>query len=243
MRKDENGYIVVETIGAFTLFVFFVASILALINIVALQARVHNAITQAAQTVSMYSYVLELTGVSGFKQDVAGRADEAGAQAQNFADNVDAVVDGIRNLSPDQVQGGFQGASDQAEQWLDDPKEFLSLASNFGIEQLANAGFGTLIRPLIGHYLKNGAMSGDDYLRQMHVIDGLDGLSFYQFDLSNANDSTIINAAGDLVISVEYSVEYGAGLPLPFEPKLTIRQLVRTRPWGHGSGEGYTEVG
>ena len=64
MRKDENGYIVVETIGAFTLFVFFVASILALINIVALQARVHNAITQAAQTVSMYSYVLELTGVS-----------------------------------------------------------------------------------------------------------------------------------------------------------------------------------
>jgi len=57
MKKDQHGYIVVETIGAFMLFVFFVASILMLINIVAVQARVHNAITQAAETVSMYSYI------------------------------------------------------------------------------------------------------------------------------------------------------------------------------------------
>ena len=151
MKKDQHGYIVVETIGAFMLFVFFVASILMLINIVAVQARVHNAITQAAETVSMYSYILDLTGVSDFKQGVAGRADKAGDQAQNFVNNIDAVVSGIRSLSPGQIQGGIEGASDQAQQWLDDPKEFLSLASNFGIEQLANAGFGTLIRPLIGH--------------------------------------------------------------------------------------------
>ena len=241
MKKDQHGYIVVETIGAFMLFVFFVASILMLINIVAVQARVHNAITQAAETVSMYSYILDLTGVSEFKQGVAGRADKAGDQAQNFVDNIDAVVDGIRNLSPDQIQGGIDGASDQAQQWMDDPKEFMSLASNFGIEQLANAGFGSLIRPLIGHYLNNGSVSGDEYLRRMQVIDGLDGLSFYQFDLSSSNDSTLINASGDLIISVEYSVRYGVGLPLPFEPKLTIRQLVRTRPWGHGTGDGYTE--
>lgn len=194
MKKDQHGYIVVETIGAFMLFVFYVASILMLINIVAVQARVHNAITQAAETVSMYSYILDLTGVSDFKQGVAGRADKAGDQAQNFANNIDAVVSGIRSLSPGQIQGGIEGASDQAQQWLDDPKEFLSLASNFGIEQL-----------------------------------------------TNANDSTLINASGDLIISVEYSVRYGVGLPLPFEPKLTIRQLVRTRPWGHGSGDGYME--
>ena len=205
MKKDQHGYIVVETIGAFMLFVFFVASILMLINIVAVQARVHNAITQAAETVSMYSYILDLTGVSDFKQGVAGRADKAGDQAQNFANNIDAVVSGIRSLSPSQIQGGIEGASDQAQQWLDDPKEFLSLASNFGIEQLTNAGFGALIRPLIGHYLKNGSVSRDEYLRRMQVIDGLDGLSFYQFDLSNANDSTLINASGDLIISVEYA--------------------------------------
>ena len=243
MKNDQKGYIVVETIGAFLLFVFFVSSILMLINITAIQARVHNAITQAAETVSMYSYVLELAGVSDLKQGISGRADKAGAQAQNFVDNIDAVVDGIKNLSPSEVQSGVNGASDQAQQWLDDPKEFLSLASNFGIEQLTNAGFGSLIRPLIGHYLNNGTESGDAYLRRMNVIDGLDGLSFYRFDLSNANDSSFMNADGDLTISVEYSVEYGLGLPLPFESKLTIRQLVRTRPWGSGSGEGYTEGG
>lgn len=243
MRKDKSGYIVVETIGAFTLFIFFVISILALINIVTLQARVHHAMTQAAETVSMYSYVLEMAGVTDFKQGVSGRADKAGQQAQNFVDNIEAVVDGIRSLSPSQVSGGFQGAYDQAEQWLSDPKEFLSLASNFGIEQLANAGFGVLIRPLIGHYLKNGSTDGDTYLKQMGVIDGLSGLSFYRFDLRNGSSSNLLNADGDLIISVEYSVRYGVGLPLPFAPKLTIRQMVRARPWRSGSGEGYGENG
>ena len=41
MRRDERGYIVVETIGSFLLFVLAVTSILSLINIVAVQARVH----------------------------------------------------------------------------------------------------------------------------------------------------------------------------------------------------------
>lgn len=243
MKNDQNGYIVVETIGAFLLFVFFVASILALINLVSLQARVHNAITQAAQTVSMYSYVLDITGVSDVKQNMAGRADKAGSQAQNFVDNIDAVIDGIHSLSPNQVKDGVTGAKDQAEQWLDDPKEFLSLASNFGLEQLTNAGFGVLIRPLVGHYLKNGTLSGDQYLRQMEVIDGLDGLSFYKFDLKSSNDSSLRNASGDIVISVEYSVQYGLGLPLPFDHSLKVRQAVRTRSWGSGSGTGYTKGG
>ena len=50
MKRDENGYIVVETIGCFVLFVFLMTSILSLINIVTLQARVHYALTFDWQT-------------------------------------------------------------------------------------------------------------------------------------------------------------------------------------------------
>ena len=39
MGKDQRGYIVVETIGAFLLFVFLNISILSLINIVVVQSR------------------------------------------------------------------------------------------------------------------------------------------------------------------------------------------------------------
>ena len=62
MKKDDNGYIVVETIFSFTLFVFLIISILSIINIVTVQARVHYAITQAAETISMYSYTLDAMG-------------------------------------------------------------------------------------------------------------------------------------------------------------------------------------
>lgn len=64
MRGDENGYIVVETITCFILFVFLNISILSLINIVTVQARVYYALTQAAEAVSMYTYVLDVTGVA-----------------------------------------------------------------------------------------------------------------------------------------------------------------------------------
>lgn len=62
MRRDEKGYIVVETIGCFILFLFLNASILSLINIVTIQARVHYAMTQAAEAVSMYTYTLDTLG-------------------------------------------------------------------------------------------------------------------------------------------------------------------------------------
>ncbi|MDR2599902.1 MAG: hypothetical protein LBC73_06445 [Oscillospiraceae bacterium] len=64
MRKDENGYIVVETVGTFIPFVLLVISILSLVNIVSLQAHIHFALTQTAKTMSMYSYVLHVTGVA-----------------------------------------------------------------------------------------------------------------------------------------------------------------------------------
>ena len=75
MGKDERGYIVVETIGSFLLFVLLVLSILSLINIVAVQARIHYALTQTAQTISMYSYTLDVIGVADAVANNAAQAE------------------------------------------------------------------------------------------------------------------------------------------------------------------------
>jgi len=56
MGKNEKGYITVETLGTFLPFVFLVVSILSLVNIVTVQTRVHYALTQTANTLSVYAH-------------------------------------------------------------------------------------------------------------------------------------------------------------------------------------------
>ena len=233
MRRDERGYIVVETIGSFLLFVLAVTSILSLINIVAVQARVHYAITQAAQTVSMYCYVLDVTGAADHLVASAGQAQTVRVESDAFKENLNGLLDGLESLDPDQVGAKGQAALDQ-------------VLLNYGLQEGENALFEQLIRPLVGRYLANGDMSGDECLKAFHVSEGLEGLDFYDFSLtslepSGANDSTLLTADGDVKIAVQYDVDYtfGALLMPAGTPKLHVSQVVLTKAWLGGKGEGY----
>lgn len=250
MRRDERGYIVVETIGSFLLFVLAVTSILSLINIVAVQARVHYAITQAAQTVSMYCYVLDVTGAADHLVASAGQAQTVQVESDAFKENLNGLLDGLESLDPDQVGAKGQAALDQVQGWADDasadPKASLQLLLNYGLQEGENALFEQLIRPLVGRYLANGDMSGDEFLKAFHVSEGLEGLDFYDFSLtslepSGANDSTLLTADGDVKIAVQYDVDYtfGALLMPAGTPKLHVSQVVLTKAWLGGKGEGY----
>ena len=251
MARDERGYIVVETIGSFLLFVLAITSILSLINIVAIQARIHYAITQTAQTVSMYCYVLDVTGMSDAIVASAGKAEEVQTEADTFKDNLNGLLNGLEGLDPDQVGAHGEAALNQVEGWADqvaaDPKQSLQLLLNYGLQEGSSAVFEQMVRPLVGRYLANGGMSGDEYLKTFYVSDGLDGLDFYDFSLfslgsSGANDSQLLTADGDVKIVVEYDVDYtfGALLMPTGTPKLHVTQEVLTKAWLGGKGEGYT---
>ena len=250
MRKDENGYIVVETIGAFVPFVLLVISILSLVNIVAVQARVHYALTQAANTLSMYCYTLEVTGIANDLTTLNNKANKVTKEADEMKADIFGVLDGINSLSFGNVRVHGEAVVNRANGWGEDiianPKETLQTLLNFGLDELRNAATAQLlVRPLVGRYLSNGDMTGDEYLRRGHVVDGLDGLVFYDFDLFSLNswgenDSILIDRNGDIKIVVRYEIEYRFGsLPLPFEPKLKVTQTVKTKAWLNGSGEGY----
>lgn len=107
MRQDQRGYIVVETIGSFLLFTLLIVSILTMINIVTVQARVHAALTQACETVSMYSYVLDLTGAASHIQNNSAKAGKVQGQVDQFRSNVNGLLDGVENLGcrPDRRKG------------------------------------------------------------------------------------------------------------------------------------------
>jgi len=223
MLKNENGYIVVETIGTFIPFTLLVISILSLVNIVTLQARVHNALTQTAATLSMYSYILKTTGV----------ADElmaSDANAGAVRESVSPVISGIEALSKGNGLGGDAGnrTLSVAESAVSDPKNIIRGFAGYGVSELRNMVSGQFVQPLFGRYMANGEMSGDEYLRSVRVAN----LEFV--------DCIIIDRNGNVKLTVEYEIEYTFGaLRLPFTPTLKVTQTAVTKAWLGGSGEGY----
>jgi len=221
--KEENGYIVVETVGTFIPFTLLVISILSLVNIVTLQTRVHNALTQAANTVSMYCYVLHAAGISGNLISLDSKTNAS-------KESIDSVFAGIETLSKG---NGFDQASvnrmfNTAESAISDPKAAIQGILNYGAGEVRNQASAHLVKPLVGRYLANGDMSGDDYLSSVRVRN---------FDLSQC---VIIDRNGNVKITAEYEIEYTFGaLRLPFGPNLRVTQTAITKAWLGGSGEGY----
>ena len=223
MRRDDNGYVVVETVGTFIPFVLLVISILSLVNIVTLQARVHNALTQVANSLSMYSYVLKATGVAGSLVSLNDKAGTAG-------DTIDAVLTGINSLSKGNGLDGDVGdrVLSGAESAVGDPKTMIQSLANYGIDELRNVASAQLVNPLIGRYLANGDISSEEYLRTVRVVN---------LELS---DCVIIDRNGNIKLTAEYEIEYTFGaLKIPFGPTLKVTQTVVTKAWLDGSGEGY----
>jgi len=145
ISRDKNGYVVVETVGTFIPFILLVISILSLVNIVTLQARVHYALTQAANTLSMYSYALYATGMSDSLSTLDSKAKASG-------DNINSVITGIESLSKG-------NGTDEAIQNI----------LSYGAGELRNQATIQLVSPLVSRYLANGIMSGDEYLRSVRV--------------------------------------------------------------------------
>ena len=143
--RDDKGYIVVETVGTFIPFVLIVISILSLVNIITLQSRIHHALTQTALTLSMYCYVLEVTGMS---DSLATLDDKAAA----FSDSIGSVFDGINALT-------------------DDPGAMVQGLTNFGLNTLLGYATAEVVNPIVMSYLVSGDMSGEDYLKSVRVTD------------------------------------------------------------------------
>ncbi len=243
MYKDENGYIVVETIGTFIPFVLLIASILSLVNIVTVQSRMHYALTQAANTLSMYSYSLEVTGVADKLVQIDNKANKVRKEKNEIISDIGKVFEGIKNVSfqEAQVQGEVltKGVSGMIEDIIDNPEQALQGILNYGLGEISNAAFEQGLRPLITRYLSNGSMTGEEYLKSVNVINGIDGLKFYAPN-SLGGSSTLIDEDGNVKLVVNYAIEYKFGaLPLPFTPKLEITQTVKTKAWLNGSGKGY----
>lgn len=80
MGKNENGYITVETLGTFLPFVLLVVSILSLVNIVTAQTRVHYALTQTANAISVYGLERSEESIRELMERYLSNGDQSGGE-------------------------------------------------------------------------------------------------------------------------------------------------------------------
>ena len=250
LRSNERGSIVVETTGSFILFVLLIISILSLVNIVTLQTRVHYALTQAAITLSIYSYALEVAGLADTLVSNSANAADTVENAVAVKADVYAVIDAVSSISGN---SGFLSQElpplnlDSNANITNNPVDFINGIMAFGYNAAGSLAFEeVLLRPLVGRYLSNGSQSGDEYLRSVNVINGLRGLDFNSLlnpGSRGTGFSLLLDEDANVHITVSYQVEYRFGaLPLPFTPVLNITQSAVTKAWLGGHGTGYVRA-
>lgn len=258
MIRDEKGYLVIEATITFTLFILLIVSILSLINISAAQARVHNALTQTANTVSVYSYILHRTKLDGILQKSANKANQIETGAVDIIEQGEEVVHDTQNLAkidslknimekPGQFQGlvgktknlaGSVGSYQKAH--FSNPSAAIKSLATFGIDFGRGKLSAMALEPLLKHYLTNGEIDGDSYVKNFKFNLDLDD-SGEASNLSLLDKADIVDQDNNIVLIADYEIEYGFSiLKLPHS-KLHVHQEVSTKIWAGGAGPGYWE--
>ena len=264
MRKNEDGTILIEFVGSFLLFVLLILSVLSLVNINTMQARMHYALTQAASTLSMYGYVLSVIELDDFMMNVNGSAPNLRRGVDVDINEISDVLRCINNLD---IKGLNKAGtvvtkiSDQVDGILNNPTQALKSIACYALNECGSAAFEQILRPLVAYHLANGDMSGDEYLRSVGVEGGMESLQFHTFSLPGHTppqngqivgsltsigdrNSILLNKDGNVKITVQYSMDYsfmGLDRLLPFEPKLLVTQSVATAMWLGGRGDEYKD--
>lgn len=90
--RDESGSVTVEATISLSAFMFAIVTILTIVNICVVQAKMSIAINATAKELSHYSYLYSLTGIPG------GQAKLAEAAASTEGD-INGVLSDVKNVS------------------------------------------------------------------------------------------------------------------------------------------------
>lgn len=245
MRK-ENGAIVVEATIALTAFIFAILTILSVVNICFIQAKIGISLNTAAKEISQYSYLYYAFGVDGLDAKLSEGTEESKQLAKDTIDGVGTFMDSLSNASGSAQSGEFDdmitaiqkgtGSVDSlitqyADQLKDDPKGFILGMGKMAASELAGEGKAILAQVLAKTFMQKNLMAdagdnADAFLKRHKVVDGMDGLDF---------DYTTILAGGksnEIQLVVTYDVEVIKLLNIDF--KFKIRQCSKTTAWGNG---------
>lgn len=245
-RGRERGAIVVEATLSLTAFVFVIFTILTIVNIFYIQAKMSIALNSAAKEISQYSYLYYKLGVNKVEAKLTEGTERHRATAEQTIDGIGTFLNSMSEAENNFNSRNFDDlildiekgvtsvtslVSMYAEELKDDPKGFI-----IGMGKMAGDQIGREMKAFLGQVLAKAFMEknlkaykGDDpdrFLRRYRVVDGLDGLDFnYSALMANGTSDQI-----QLVVT--YDVEVIKLLNIDFT--FTFRQCAKTTAWGNG---------
>ena len=239
VSNAENGAVVIEATLSLSVFMFLIVILLSIVNICTAQAKIGIALNQTAEEMSQYLYFYSLSGLNDIQAKVYADSSETRQQIEGLEDG---ITDGIKSLQKF-GRGGSElsdtiseikedgsnvkdivqeiASTDDKTAWI---KSLVKVAGNEGFEIGKGYFAGALSKGLmVKHLTINDEIDCDRNLRDMGVIDGLDGL--------NLNSSSIYtNGTEDITLICKYKVKL-LNL-LNNDITFSFVQTAKTKAWG-----------
>lgn len=254
MRR-ESGSVTVEATISLTAFMFAIITILTIVNICIVQARIANAINTTANEISQFSYLYALTGFPESESKLARAGKEDTAGVDSILTDINTVFNEVENLGasgatssddiPD-IAGAWNQAVGSAEaieaagsslestfmEIASNPKQLIfgiaKLAASESLEAIKSAVAAPLFKAMSSRHLVNTqGGSPDDYLKNLGVVPAANGS--YMDGLDFSNSSLFPYGSGLIVINVSYDVKVIALLPIDFS--FHFSQTAITHGW------------
>lgn len=236
-REDENGAIVVEATISLSVFIFVIFTILSIVNICYIQAKMNTALNTAAKEISQYSYLYFKFGLNKTEQGWAEAGQKSGATVDQIAGGVAGFIDVFKSGDMSTTIGkGYENAvsvKEGIDDIVSDPKAFALGIAQGTLVELFNDAKSTIPRAFVKKNLV--AFEGDTpeaFLKRYKVVGGMDGMDFTGTQLMLQGESGLIK------IVVTYKVKVIELLKIDME--FTFRQYAVTDAWGC---EGPPELG
>lgn len=247
MRKDrESGAIVVEATISLTAFIFAIFTILSIVNICFIQAKISVALNTAAKEISQYSYLYYALGIDNMESKFQQGTGEGRELANNTIDGIGTVMDSLSDAGSSIESFDFDGLSNAVEtgyQSVDslvsmygekiknDPKGMIAGMGKMALNELGQEAKTLLAQVLAKAFMSKNLRStdkdnADAFLRRYNVVDGMDGLNF------NYTTFLAYGQSDEIQLVVTYKVRVLQLLNINYD--FTIRQCCKTTAWDNG---------
>ena len=263
-KKLEKGAVTVEATISLTAFMFAIITVLTVLNICTVQAKIANAINLTAREISQYSYLYSLTGMNGSLNKVKDSAKSKADSVTSTVEGVMAVYNGAMSLAGDvggtldeasqgnvstsEMKGALNGWASQAEDLKNKGSEAYSSVKDlvsdpkslmFGFAQMAASDGITLGDSLLSSFIAKGMCAR--HLVNVEKGDTEEYLKKMRVVPKNGSYLDGLDFTGSRIFSggsneIKISVEYDVKLIdlLPIDFTFHFKQTAITYGWSCG---------
>ena len=244
--KNESGAIVVEATLSLTAFVFAIFTILNVVNICYIQARMGSALDSAAKEMAQYSYLYYKIGADKLEQKLNEGTEDARDVTTDTIDGVVGVMDSLSDAANSASSGEFDnmissiesGANNieslyntYGDKVANDPKQFIIGFAKMAGNEIKEEAKVYLAQVMAKGLMKKNLKAFDDddadaFLKRYHVINGMDGLDF------NYTALMAYGSTNKIQLVCTYKVKVIQFFNIDFE--FQFRQMAKTNAWGNG---------